>query len=42
MRGAYLLGPSIHDDFRGYSTNEPVMSATADSIYLAAAMQASR
>lgn len=31
-----------HDDFWDYSTNEPVMSTTADLIYLAAAMQASQ
>jgi endoglucanase len=28
-----------HDDFWDYSTNEPVMSTTADLIYLAAAME---
>jgi endoglucanase len=29
-----------HDDFWDYSTNEPVMSTTADLVYLAAAMEA--
>ncbi len=31
-----------HDDFWDYSTNEPVMSTTADLIYLAAAMEPAR